>query len=85
MASTNTDIEPSALESNPIPAPILETPRFLIRRYHVSDIPAVAHHGNNPNVALRLRPHFPSPYTLADAEAWVKRACVLSHHGKGLS
>ncbi|KAK0638559.1 acyl-CoA N-acyltransferase [Cercophora newfieldiana] len=63
------------MENTPISAPIVVTPRCVLRRYHISDIPAVAHHANNPNVARRLRPHFPSPYTLTDAETWVKMAC----------
>ncbi|KAK4442028.1 acyl-CoA N-acyltransferase [Podospora aff. communis PSN243] len=69
-SSTRTDTEPSAPA-----APIVVTPRCIIRRYHVSDIPGVAHHANNPNVARYLRPHFPSPYSLADAETWYKFAC----------
>ncbi|GAB1315534.1 GNAT family N-acetyltransferase [Madurella fahalii] len=76
MGSSTRYTEPLAPETTPIPAPILTTPRCIIRRYHISDIPGVAHHANNPNVARYLRPHFPSPYTLADAEAWCKRACA---------
>ncbi|KAK0614516.1 acyl-CoA N-acyltransferase [Immersiella caudata] len=76
-SSTKTaDTEPSAPEIAPIPAPIVVTPRCIIRRYHISDIPRVAHHANNPNVARYLRPHFPSPYSLADAEAWYQFACT---------
>ena len=63
-------------ETTPIPEPILVTSRCIIRRFHISDIPAVAHHANNPNVARRLRPHFPSPYTIADAEDWYKHTCT---------
>jgi len=88
MASTSPTTEPSAPTTAeiPIPTPILVTPRCILRRYHPSDVPGVAHHANNPNVAGRLRPHFPSPYTLADAEAWVKHACSLEGKcGKALS
>lgn len=60
-----------------LPDPILTLPTCILRLYHPSDVSAVARLANNPNVARRLRPTFPSPYTLADAEAWVSR-CVTS-------
>jgi hypothetical protein len=65
-----------ASDATPIPKSILTTPRCLIRPYHASDICAVAHYANNPNVARNLRPHFPSPYTLDDAEELVSRCCA---------
>lgn len=64
----------SPSQESALTPPIIVTPRCIIRRYHLSDIPAVAHHANNPKVARRLRPHFPSPYTYADAEEWCNRA-----------
>lgn len=58
----------------PLPTPILTLPTCLLRPHHLSDIPQLAKIANNPNVARRLRPHFPSPYTLADAESFVTGA-----------
>ncbi|KAK1752514.1 acyl-CoA N-acyltransferase [Echria macrotheca] len=66
MSTSTSDPTPS------LPSPILTLPTCQIRPYHASDVDAVARYANNTNVARRLRPHFPSPYTRADAESWVQ-------------
>lgn len=60
-----------------LPAPLVTLRTCALRPYHPSDIPLVAALGNNPAVARRLRPSFPSPYTLADATTWVSR-CIAT-------
>ncbi|KAK3329050.1 acyl-CoA N-acyltransferase [Apodospora peruviana] len=73
----------------PITAPIITRPRFIIRPYDLSDAPDFAPLCDNPKISHYMRNTFPSPYTQADAEAWVKVAtereplrnfaiCVLS-------
>lgn len=42
-----------------------------VRPWHSDDAPALIRHANNPRVAENLRDRFPSPYTPADAEAWL--------------
>lgn len=44
----------------------------IIRDWRHSDAPALARHANNPRVWANLRDRFPSPYTLDEAEAWVR-------------
>lgn len=61
--------------SPPSPEPgtiLLETRRLIIRRYLPSDAPAMAEAANDTAVAYNLRDRFPSPYTLADAESFIK-------------
>ncbi|HEX6211213.1 MAG TPA: GNAT family protein [Methylomirabilota bacterium] len=46
----------------------------VIRDWRLSDAPSLARHANNPRVWANLRDRFPSPYTIADAEAWVRHS-----------
>lgn len=54
---------------------LLETERLIIRRYFLSDAPAMAETGNDTLVTANLRAGFPSPYKLSDAEAFLSTAC----------
>ncbi|CAH0049744.1 unnamed protein product [Clonostachys solani] len=51
---------------------LLETERLLIRRYMLSDAPALAEIANDPQVAAVMSDRFPSPYTVEDAETFIK-------------
>lgn len=53
------------------PTPIYVGTRVLIRPYSPADIPSIAREANDPLVARYMRNLFPSPYTTADAEAWI--------------
>ena len=45
-----------------------------IRSWRIGDEAALARHANSRAVWLNLRDRFPHPYTLADAETWVRFA-----------
>jgi RimJ/RimL family protein N-acetyltransferase len=45
--------------------------RLLLRPWRRGDEDALVRHADNPNVSRFLRDRFPSPYTRADAEAWI--------------
>jgi [ribosomal protein S5]-alanine N-acetyltransferase len=47
-----------------------------IRAYRDSDAAALAHHANNPRIAMWLRDGFPHPYTDADAATFLSRAAA---------
>lgn len=47
-----------------------------IRPWRLDDIESLVWHADNPNVAQYLRHAFPSPYTLADGEAWLARSAA---------
>jgi len=53
----------------------LVQPTCVIRDWRVEDAPALARHANNRRIWLMVRDRFPSPYTIEDAEHWV-RHCV---------
>ncbi|KAK0707036.1 acyl-CoA N-acyltransferase, partial [Lasiosphaeria miniovina] len=61
-----------------LPTPILTLPKSIIRPIHASDAAALVATANSPRLARGLRAHFPSPYTLRDAEAWIARCAVES-------
>jgi len=46
-----------------------------LKPWSLDDIPDIARHANNPNIACNLRDAFPHPYTLADAEHFVS-GCI---------
>jgi RimJ/RimL family protein N-acetyltransferase len=48
--------------------------RCKVRSWRESDAPSLARHADNPEVWKNLRDAFPSPYTLADARAFLARA-----------
>lgn len=50
---------------------LLETTRLVMRRYLMTDAPALAAAADHTEVTLNMRDRFPSPYTLADAEAFL--------------
>ena len=47
-------------------------PEITLRPYGEDDIPALADLANNPRVSANLRDVFPHPYTLSDAEHFVR-------------
>lgn len=54
---------------------------FLLRPWRAEDAAAILSHANDPGVAANLRDVFPSPYTLADGE-WFVRDC-MEKEGRG--
>ena len=53
-----------------VPLPILQGERCLLRRVRPSDAAALVRHADDPEVSQDLFEGFPSPYTMAAAEAW---------------
>ena len=51
----------------------LETERLVLRPWREGDEPSLVRHANNRKVSINLRDHFPYPYTLDDARAWIGR------------
>jgi ribosomal-protein-alanine N-acetyltransferase len=49
----------------------IETPRLRLRPWRLSDRSALLRHADNPRIARNLTDVFPSPYTEADADAWL--------------
>ena len=47
--------------------------RITVRRYRLSDIPSLSHHGNNKRIWDNLRNRMPHPYEESDAEFWINR------------
>ena len=45
---------------------------WCIRSFTASDAEAIARYANNPRIAINLRDRFPFPYTLADAEGYLR-------------
>ncbi len=54
---------------------------FILRAWREDDAAAIAKAANNPNIAKNLRNTFPYPYSLEDAE-WYVKDCI-SNEGKG--
>lgn len=50
----------------------LEFPGGVIRSWRSDDALALARHANNRRVWANLRDRFPSPYTLDDADGWLR-------------
>jgi ribosomal-protein-alanine N-acetyltransferase len=50
----------------------LVRPNAVIRRWRADDAPALARHANNRKIWVNVRDRFPSPYTIEDAESWVR-------------
>lgn len=48
---------------------------FELRKWNLADSQDVAHYANNKKISANLRNVFPYPYTLADAEGYI-RSCV---------
>jgi len=53
----------------------LPFPGGVVRTWRADDASALARHANNRRVWANLRDRFPSPYTIEDADAWL-RHCV---------
>ena len=53
---------------------------YCLRGFLYGDAKSIAHHGNNPNIAINMRDSFPNPYTLAHARAWIQH--VKEHESK---
>lgn len=52
----------------------LKLTRCTIRPWQSGDEASLAQHANNRNVWRNLRDTFPHPYTLKDAEEWIRSA-----------
>lgn len=52
--------------------PTLHTDHFTLRPWHPDDAMSLVKHANNPRIAVNLRDGFPYPYTLPDAQKWLK-------------
>ncbi|KAL6868584.1 acyl-CoA N-acyltransferase [Trichoderma novae-zelandiae] len=52
---------------------LVETERLIIRRYLISDAPALALAANHEQVASYMSDRFASPYTTADAEKFIQQ------------
>ena len=52
--------------------PLIDLKRFTLRPWHPDDATVLVKHANNPRVASNLRDGFPYPYTLKDAQNWLK-------------
>ncbi len=50
----------------------LDAAGCVIRPWTLDDAPAIVRRADNPNVSRWLRDRFPSPYRLADAEAFLR-------------
>lgn len=46
----------------------------VVRSWRADDLAALLRHADNPKVATKMRDRFPSPYTEADARAWLAMA-----------
>jgi ribosomal-protein-alanine N-acetyltransferase len=51
---------------------LLEIPGGMLRPWRGDDAASLARHANNRRVWANLRDRFPSPYTLNDADAWLR-------------
>jgi RimJ/RimL family protein N-acetyltransferase len=51
---------------------LLPFPGGVLRWWRSDDAPALARHADNRKVWANLRDRFPSPYTIEDADAWVR-------------
>ncbi|KLU81333.1 hypothetical protein MAPG_00423 [Magnaporthiopsis poae ATCC 64411] len=56
------------------PKPIVRSPRLIIRGFRPSDAAALQQLADDANVSRSLGDHFPFPYTMADAEQYLKIA-----------
>ena len=51
--------------------------RCVVRGFRPDDAPSLARHANDRSVWINLRDQFPHPYSLADAEHWIREAAGL--------
>lgn len=50
------------------------TPSSILRNWDLDDAGSLAKHANNPRIAASMRDAFPSPYTLDDANRFIRMA-----------
>ena len=50
------------------------TPTSILRHWTMDDAASLARHADNPGVAAMMRDAFPSPYTLKDAQRFIRMA-----------
>jgi RimJ/RimL family protein N-acetyltransferase len=50
----------------------LAGPRCTVRDWRTEDAPALSRHADNRKIWANVRDRFPSPYTVEDAEQWVR-------------
>lgn len=55
-----------------------------LRPWKPSDAPSIARYADNPKIAEKLRNVFPHPYSLADAEHYI-RSCIEADESRQLS
>ena len=51
---------------------VLRGERCTLRQWRIDDARSLAKHANNLNVAKHLRDRFPHPYSLRDAQQFLK-------------
>src|SRR6267378_968639 len=52
--------------------------QFTLREWRPGDAESLAQHANNVKVSRNLHDAFPHPYTLADAESWIKQTSAAT-------
>jgi len=52
--------------------PTVQREKYLLRPWDPDDARSLVIHANNPKIARNLRDGFPYPYTLKDAEQWLR-------------
>lgn len=52
--------------------PTFHREKYLLRPWDPDDAESLVVHANNPKIARNLRDGFPYPYTMKDAEQWLK-------------
>ncbi|MDP4110158.1 MAG: GNAT family protein [Bacillota bacterium] len=57
---------------------------FKLREWRMEDAESAARYANNPKIALNLRDAFPSPYSLQNAEFYIK-SCLSADKNTNLS
>ena len=55
---------------------------FTLRPWREEDAPALVPYADDPQVAQNLRDVFPNPYTLADAEGYIRSCVEQEGHGQ---
>ena len=68
--------------SLPLPLPILQGERCLLRAYVAADAPAMRAQADNPAVARNMFDAFPQPYDMAAATAWASREANSGEFGR---
>ena len=56
---------------------LIPLPGCLVRHWQADDAASLAEHANDRRIWLNLRDRFPHPYTLADAEAFLRMVAAM--------